>query len=234
MRHCESCCGGQIPSLTKYGRVIAKTLGLFGGLDLVVNAATIHRFGTVLETETDLDTRNQCMMMNVGSMYMYLMAHLGIPEMKKRGRGSILDIASVRDTNASAAYRLTPPPKVQSTMWMADCYPVSECNERESGLCCANRRCMRRRCGLACGAVYWTDINRFLIHRFTPADQCVRTWFFDEPVTALTLTDRDEVLTVVLGSRLILWEPATDMRHDHAFHLEGWPKVRLNDARSDP
>jgi len=83
-------------------------------------------------------------------------------------------------------------------------------------------------------AVYWTDINRFLVHRFTPADQCVRTWFFDEPVTALTLTDRDEVLTVVLGSRLILWEPATDMRHDHAFHLEGWPKVRLNDARSDP
>ncbi len=96
MRHCESSCGGQIPSLTKCGRVIAKTLGLFGGLDIVVNAATIHRFGTVLETETDLDTRNQCMMMNVGSMYMYLMAHLGIPEMKKRGGGSILDIASVR------------------------------------------------------------------------------------------------------------------------------------------
>src|SRR5438132_8256419 len=75
-------------------------------------------------------------------------------------------------------------------------------------------------------AVYWTDINRFLIHRCTLADQCVRTWFFDEPVTALTLTDRDEVLTVVLGSRLILWEPATDVRHDHAFRLEGWPKVR--------
>ena len=39
-------------------------------------------------------------------------------------------------------------------------------------------------------AVYWTDINRFLIHRFTPADRIVRTWIFDEPVTALTLTDR--------------------------------------------
>lgn len=38
-------------------------------------------------------------------------------------------------------------------------------------------------------AVYWTDINRFLLHRFTAADQSVRTWFFDEPVTALTLTD---------------------------------------------
>ena len=83
-------------------------------------------------------------------------------------------------------------------------------------------------------AVYWTDINRFLVHRFTPADQCVRTWFFEEPVTALTLTDRDEVLTVVLGSRVILWEPATDARHNHPFYLDGWPKVRLNDARADP
>ncbi len=83
-------------------------------------------------------------------------------------------------------------------------------------------------------AVYWTDINRFLIHRFTLADQCVRTWFFDEPVTAVILTDRDDVLAVVLGSGVILWEPATDARHEHKFHLEGWPKVRLNDGRADP
>ena len=83
-------------------------------------------------------------------------------------------------------------------------------------------------------AVYWTDINRFLIHRFTPADQCVRTWFFNEPVTALTLTDRRDVLVVILGSRVTLWEPATDARHEPLFCLEGWPKVRLNDARVDP
>lgn len=83
-------------------------------------------------------------------------------------------------------------------------------------------------------AVYWTDINRFLIHRFTLADQCVRTWFFDEPVTALTLTDRDEVLAVVLGSGVILWEPASDLRHKPIFFLDGWPKVRLNDGRADP
>jgi len=83
-------------------------------------------------------------------------------------------------------------------------------------------------------AVYWTDINRFLIHRLTLADQCVRTWFFDEPVTALILTDRDEVLTVVMGSSVILWEPASDRRYSPIFHLEGWPKVRLNDGRADP
>jgi sugar lactone lactonase YvrE len=83
-------------------------------------------------------------------------------------------------------------------------------------------------------AVYWVDINRFLIHRFQVADAAVRSWIFDVPVTALSLTDRDDVLLVVLGSGVILWEPATDKRHDPLFKYEAWPAVRLNDARSDP
>jgi len=83
-------------------------------------------------------------------------------------------------------------------------------------------------------AAYWTDINRFLIHRFTPADQCVRTWFFDEPVTALTLTDRDDTLAVILGSQAILWEPISDRRGKPVYQFDQWPNVRLNDARVDP
>jgi len=83
-------------------------------------------------------------------------------------------------------------------------------------------------------AAYWTDINRFLIHRFTPADQCVRTWFFDEPVTALTLTDRDDSLAVILGSQVILWQPNSDRRSKPVYQLDQWPRVRLNDARVDP
>jgi len=83
-------------------------------------------------------------------------------------------------------------------------------------------------------AVYWTDINRFLIHRLTLADSAVRTWLFDEPVTAVALTDREDVLVVVLGSQVILWEPASDVRHEPLFGLDEWPKVRLNDARCDP
>jgi sugar lactone lactonase YvrE len=83
-------------------------------------------------------------------------------------------------------------------------------------------------------AVYWVDINRFLIHRFQVADAAVRSWIFDVPVTALSLTDRDDLLLVVLGSGVILWEPATDKRHDPLFKYEAWPAVRLNDARSDP
>lgn len=83
-------------------------------------------------------------------------------------------------------------------------------------------------------AAYWTDINRFLIHRFTPADDCVRTWLFEEPVTALTLTDRDDALAVVLASKVILWEPRSNRRSAPIFALDGWPGVRLNDARVDP
>jgi sugar lactone lactonase YvrE len=83
-------------------------------------------------------------------------------------------------------------------------------------------------------AVYWTDINRFLVHRFTPADQCVRTWFFDEPVTALTLTDRDDTLAVILGSQVTLWDPRSDRRSRSVYRLERWPEVRFNDARADP
>jgi sugar lactone lactonase YvrE len=83
-------------------------------------------------------------------------------------------------------------------------------------------------------AVYWNDINRFLIHRFRLADRSTSSWFFDEPVTALTLTDRQETLAVILGSGVILWEPETDTRHDAIFRFEQWPAVRLNDARADP
>ena len=82
-------------------------------------------------------------------------------------------------------------------------------------------------------AVYWTDINRFLVHRFKPSDQCVRTWLFDEPVTALSLTDRDDTLAVILGSQVVLWEPESDRRSEPLYRLDRWPQVRLNDARAD-
>jgi meso-butanediol dehydrogenase / (S,S)-butanediol dehydrogenase / diacetyl reductase len=72
--------------------LVEDTVNRFGGLDMIVNAAAIHPFGTVLET--DPETWARCMMVNVGSMY--LTAHYGIPEMKKRGGGNILNIASVQ------------------------------------------------------------------------------------------------------------------------------------------
>lgn len=83
-------------------------------------------------------------------------------------------------------------------------------------------------------ALYWTDVNRFLIHRLDAASGNVKTWFFDEPVTAMILTSTPATLAVVLGSGLILWDPATDTRRNYGFKLPGWPDVRCNDARADP
>ena len=83
-------------------------------------------------------------------------------------------------------------------------------------------------------ALYWTDINRFLIHRYDEATRAVRTWLFEEPVVAISLTEEDGRLLVALGSKLIWWWPQTDRREDHGFVLPGTPRVRLNDGRADP
>ncbi|XOV90601.1 MAG: SMP-30/gluconolactonase/LRE family protein [Pseudomonadota bacterium] len=84
------------------------------------------------------------------------------------------------------------------------------------------------------GVLYWTDVNRFLVHRLTPASGAVETWYFDEPCVALFLTDQPGVLLLAIGSKVIRWEPATDERRDFGFSLEGWPEVRLNDGRPGP
>ncbi len=84
----ENC---DVTDLDQVSSIISKTVSQFGGLDIIVNAAAIHPFGTVVQT--NLATWNHCMMVNVGSIY--LLAHFGIPEMKKRG-GSIINLASVQ------------------------------------------------------------------------------------------------------------------------------------------
>ena len=72
--------------------VVAKAANEFGGLDMIVNAAAFHPFGTVVET--DLESWNRCMMVNVAGIY--LLGHFGIPQMKKRGGGAIINLASVQ------------------------------------------------------------------------------------------------------------------------------------------
>jgi sugar lactone lactonase YvrE len=82
-------------------------------------------------------------------------------------------------------------------------------------------------------SVYWTDINRFLVHRYRPADRALQTWFFHEPVTCVLSTNQEHTLALTIGSGLILWKPETDFRSEPLFRLPGWPKVRSNDAGVD-
>jgi len=83
-------------------------------------------------------------------------------------------------------------------------------------------------------ALYWVDITRFLIHRYDPDAGTLKSWFFNEPPTALALTDRADTLLVALASKVILWQPRNDVCADFALPEKGWPRVRLNDGRADP
>ena len=83
-------------------------------------------------------------------------------------------------------------------------------------------------------SIYWTDINRFLVHRYSLPEDTVKTWFFSEPVTCVLRTNRNGTLCLSLGSGLVLWQPASDTPHIKLFALPGWPFVRSNDAGVDP
>lgn len=71
---------------------VAAGVERFGGLDIVINSAAVHPYGTAIST--DFDTWNRAMSVNVGSIY--LTAHFGIPEMIRRGGGAIVNVASVQ------------------------------------------------------------------------------------------------------------------------------------------
>ena len=95
-------------------------------------------------------------------------------------------------------------------------------------------------CGEGCvwhpqqNAVFWTDINRGLLHRHSLDNGAIETWGFDQPVTAVILTTIDAVLVLVLGGSIVVWDTRTRQIIDVLFRLPEWPAVRCNDARVDP
>lgn len=83
-------------------------------------------------------------------------------------------------------------------------------------------------------SVYWTDINRRLLHRYMVSNSNIDTWQFDEPVTAVALTQDPEQLLIVLGGEIILWSTRLYRRTATLFQLSSWPTTRCNDARVGP
>jgi meso-butanediol dehydrogenase/(S,S)-butanediol dehydrogenase/diacetyl reductase len=71
---------------------VAETVARFGGLDVIVNAAAVHPYGDAVETSPEVFA--DCLAVNVGSIH--LTAHFGVPEMRKRGGGAIVNISSVQ------------------------------------------------------------------------------------------------------------------------------------------
>jgi meso-butanediol dehydrogenase/(S,S)-butanediol dehydrogenase/diacetyl reductase len=77
---------------------VSATVARFGGLDAIVNSAAVHPYGTALETSPEVFAR--CMAVNAGSIL--LTARYGVPEMKKRGGGAIVNISSVQGFNCQS------------------------------------------------------------------------------------------------------------------------------------
>jgi meso-butanediol dehydrogenase/(S,S)-butanediol dehydrogenase/diacetyl reductase len=84
--------GCDVSSAEDVKTAVGKCIQLFGGLDILVNTAAIHPFGTV--TEIDIETWNQCLSVNVTGIFLF--ARWSVPEMKKRGGGAIVNVASVQ------------------------------------------------------------------------------------------------------------------------------------------
>ncbi len=71
---------------------VAAAVAAFGGLDVIVNAAAVHPYGSVVDT--DPQTWARTLAVNVGAVY--LAGHFGIPELRRRGGGAIVNLASVQ------------------------------------------------------------------------------------------------------------------------------------------
>jgi NAD(P)-dependent dehydrogenase (short-subunit alcohol dehydrogenase family) len=71
----------------------------YGGVDILVNSAGIQRYGTVVETSEELWDE----VLDVNLKGMFLAAKHCVPELRRRGGGSIVNVASVQSFAAQAA-----------------------------------------------------------------------------------------------------------------------------------
>jgi meso-butanediol dehydrogenase/(S,S)-butanediol dehydrogenase/diacetyl reductase len=71
---------------------IGEVAAIHGGLDIVVNSAAVHPYGDAVTTTHETFAR--CMEVNVGSIH--LTAHFGVPLMRLRGGGVIVNLSSVQ------------------------------------------------------------------------------------------------------------------------------------------
>jgi NAD(P)-dependent dehydrogenase (short-subunit alcohol dehydrogenase family) len=73
-------------------KAIRATVDRFGGIDILVNNAGIQTFGNPVTTTEEVWDKT----MNVNLKGHWLMSKYAIPEMLKRGKGSIVNVASVQ------------------------------------------------------------------------------------------------------------------------------------------
>jgi len=84
--------GTDVADAGQVEKVFERIKSLHGGLDIIVNCAAIHPYADLVDTTPETFAR--CMAVNVGSIH--LTARYGVPLMRGRGHGSIVNLASVQ------------------------------------------------------------------------------------------------------------------------------------------
>lgn len=77
---------------TEVEAAVAEAVATFGGIDIIVNSAAVHPYGDAVTTTPEIFMH--CLAVNVGSIH--LTAHFGVPHLRKRGGGAIVNVASVQ------------------------------------------------------------------------------------------------------------------------------------------
>ncbi|WP_104399625.1 SDR family NAD(P)-dependent oxidoreductase [Vibrio penaeicida] len=100
---------------------VEKVVHAFGRLDVVINSAGIQRYGDVVETS--IDVWNEVLSVNLNGVFHT--CKYAIPEIRKQGKGAIINIASVQSYASQtgvAAYAASKGAILQLTRSMAlDC-----------------------------------------------------------------------------------------------------------------
>ncbi len=83
---------GDVTREADAARIANETVSSFGGIDVLINNVGIQTHGTV--ESTTLEAWNTTLAVNLTSVY--LMSHFVVPEMRRRGGGAIVNMASIQ------------------------------------------------------------------------------------------------------------------------------------------
>ena len=81
---------GDVGRTDQMKAVLAETVQHFGGLDIVVNSAGVRANGSITEISEELWDRT----IDTNLKGVFVVSRLAIPEMVKRGKGAIINIAA--------------------------------------------------------------------------------------------------------------------------------------------
>jgi NAD(P)-dependent dehydrogenase (short-subunit alcohol dehydrogenase family) len=83
---------GDVTREADAARITNETVSSFGGIDVLINNVGVQTHGTV--ESTTLEAWNATLAVNLTSVY--LMSHFVVPEMRRRGGGAIVNMASIQ------------------------------------------------------------------------------------------------------------------------------------------